>query len=271
MHKHPKDARGGNRGPGARRRDLRGSRTGRVARIQSPRSPADRGRSADRQHGCLRVREPGQAQHGQLRQLLDPLRGAGGRPELLLLAEHTNYDINIDNNGDARPDIIYRWTFTTHYRQRRLFIYNTGPVTSLNDANLIIYQTYDLYRIKNGNSVVLLTTRQSRRATWVPARCRTTTPICSTRRSRHRGGIRSAGSDSPTTPSSWICGSSTCCTAATSARPATTPWTGSTSTRWRCRSQGAAARPERRVIGSGTRRHVRACACSTRRYANLHR
>jgi hypothetical protein len=45
-----------------------------------------------------------------------PFEEPAGGPNFYLFAEHTNYDVNIDNNGDARPDIIYRWTFTTHYR-----------------------------------------------------------------------------------------------------------------------------------------------------------
>jgi hypothetical protein len=76
-----------------------------------------------------------------------PFEEPAGGPNFYLWAEHTNYDINVDNNGDARPDIIYRWTFTTHYRNANSFIYNNGPVTSLNDPNLLVYQTYDLYRI----------------------------------------------------------------------------------------------------------------------------
>ena len=76
-----------------------------------------------------------------------PFEEPAGGPNFYTWAEHTNYDINIDNNGDARPDIIYRWNFTTHYRNSNSFIYNNGPVTALNDPNLLVYQTYDLYRI----------------------------------------------------------------------------------------------------------------------------
>ena len=85
-----------------------------------------------------------------------PFEEPAGGPNFYLFAEHTNYDINIDNNGDARADIIYRWTFKTHYRSGATFLYATGPVTSLDDPNLNIYQTYDLTRIRNGNSVVLI-------------------------------------------------------------------------------------------------------------------
>jgi len=80
-----------------------------------------------------------------------PFEEPAGGPNFYLWAQHTNYDINIDNNGDARPNIVYRWNFTTHYRNPNSFIYNNGPVTSLSDPNLLVYQTYDLRRIKYDN------------------------------------------------------------------------------------------------------------------------
>src|SRR5439155_4511974 len=71
-------------------------------------------------------------------------------------ADGVNSDINIDNNGDARPDVIYRWVFKSHQRNPNSFLYNTGPVTSLSDPDLNIFQTYDLYRIEHGRSHELL-------------------------------------------------------------------------------------------------------------------
>jgi Domain of unknown function (DUF4331) len=85
-----------------------------------------------------------------------PFEEPAGGPNFYLWAPKTNYDLRIDNNGDAKADIIYRWNFTTHYRNGNTFLYNTGPVTSLNDQDLNIYQTYDLKRIgPNGAKVVL--------------------------------------------------------------------------------------------------------------------
>ena len=81
----PKGADRGDRRGRARCEHLRGSRTDRVPRIESPRGAAHRGRSADRQHGPLCVPVAGSAQLDQLRELLDPVRGASGRPELLSL------------------------------------------------------------------------------------------------------------------------------------------------------------------------------------------
>jgi hypothetical protein len=80
-----------------------------------------------------------------------PNQEPAGGPNFYQWAEDTNYDINIDNDGDARPDVTYRWRFKTKYRNPDSFIYNNGAVTSLNDENLLIRQTYDLYKIEGNN------------------------------------------------------------------------------------------------------------------------
>jgi hypothetical protein len=85
-----------------------------------------------------------------------PFEEPAGGPNFYLWAERTNYDINIDNDGDAGADIVYRWRFTTHHRNPDSFIYNNGPVTSLGDQNLLIHQTYDLVRIKGEQRTTLL-------------------------------------------------------------------------------------------------------------------
>jgi hypothetical protein len=85
-----------------------------------------------------------------------PFEEPAGGPNFYLWAENTNYDIRIDNDGDASADIIYTWKFKTHYRNPDSFIYNNGPVTSLNDQNLLIYQTYDLFRSRGSQVTQLL-------------------------------------------------------------------------------------------------------------------
>jgi hypothetical protein len=86
-----------------------------------------------------------------------PFEEPAGGPNFYLWAPKTNYDVKIDNDGDARADITYRWNFKTHYRNGNTFLYATGPVTSLDDTDLNIYQTYDLTRIREGGgSKVLL-------------------------------------------------------------------------------------------------------------------
>jgi len=85
-----------------------------------------------------------------------PFENPAGGPNFYSFAPGVNYDINIDNNGDAKPEIIYRWIFTNHYRNTDTFLYNTGVVNHLTDSTLNFFQTYDLLRITGGGTTTLL-------------------------------------------------------------------------------------------------------------------
>jgi len=86
-----------------------------------------------------------------------PFEEPAGGPNFYPFAPGAHYDINIDNNGDAKPDITYRWTFKSTYRSPDTFLYNTGPVNNLNDPTLNFVQTYNLDVIKGGTTTNLLT------------------------------------------------------------------------------------------------------------------
>jgi Domain of unknown function (DUF4331) len=85
-----------------------------------------------------------------------PFEEPAGGPNFYSFAPGVRYDVNIDNDGDARPDIVYRWVFCNHYRNPNTFLYALPQVTSLTDPDLNFYQTYDLYRIQDGHSTRLL-------------------------------------------------------------------------------------------------------------------
>jgi Domain of unknown function (DUF4331) len=85
-----------------------------------------------------------------------PFEEPNGGPDYYPFAENTAFDINIDNNGDAKADITYRWTFFSSYRNPNSFLYNTGVVTSLSDADLNFRQTYVLQRITPTSTTILL-------------------------------------------------------------------------------------------------------------------
>jgi Domain of unknown function (DUF4331) len=84
-----------------------------------------------------------------------PFEDPAGGPNFYKFATDARYDINIDNTGDSQPDLTYRWTFTDHYKSKNTFLYNTGAVRSLDDANLNFTQTYDLTLIKRTNGLVV--------------------------------------------------------------------------------------------------------------------
>ena len=44
-----------------------------------------------------------------------PFEEPGGGPNFYAFATDARYKINVDNNGDAKPDITYQWTFKNHY------------------------------------------------------------------------------------------------------------------------------------------------------------
>ncbi|WP_173745323.1 DUF4331 domain-containing protein [Actinoplanes sp. TFC3] len=85
-----------------------------------------------------------------------PFEEPNGGPNFYPFAENTAHDINIDNDGDAKADIIYRWTFSTTYQNDGTFLYTTGPVTSLADKDLNIRQTYQLQRITPAGAKTIL-------------------------------------------------------------------------------------------------------------------
>ncbi|WP_242625109.1 DUF4331 domain-containing protein [Krasilnikovia cinnamomea] len=85
-----------------------------------------------------------------------PFQEPNGGPNFYPFATKTAYDIHIDSDGNAKPDLTYRWTFTDNYRDRGTFLYNTGVVTSLNDPDLNFFQTYRLEAITPKGSTVLV-------------------------------------------------------------------------------------------------------------------
>ena len=73
-----------------------------------------------------------------------PFEEPAGGPNFYTFAEDAQYDIHIDQDGDAQGDLVFRYTFDTHVKNDKSFLYNTGPVESLDDPDLNITQTYDL-------------------------------------------------------------------------------------------------------------------------------
>jgi hypothetical protein len=57
------------------------------------------------------------------------------------------YEIHIDNTGDGRPDVTYQFRFTTTVHNPDTFLYNTGPITSLDSAGWNRRQTYTVTRV----------------------------------------------------------------------------------------------------------------------------
>jgi len=80
-----------------------------------------------------------------------PLQGPAGGPNFYEFGDDVLYEIHIDNNGDGRADISYQFRFSTTVRDPDTFLYNVGPIESLNSPNWNRVQTYSVS--VNGSSL----------------------------------------------------------------------------------------------------------------------
>ena len=83
-----------------------------------------------------------------------PLQDPPGGPNFFEFGDDVLYSIYIDNDGDGRPEIEYAFRFKTTVANAKTFLYNTGPITSLDSANWNRKQTYSVTRI-DGSDVTL--------------------------------------------------------------------------------------------------------------------
>jgi uncharacterized protein DUF4331 len=77
-----------------------------------------------------------------------PLEGPPGGPNFFEFGDDVLYSIYIDNDGDALPDITYQFQFNTTLRHEDTFLYNTGPIDSLDSQNWNKRQFYDVSVIR---------------------------------------------------------------------------------------------------------------------------
>jgi uncharacterized protein DUF4331 len=84
-----------------------------------------------------------------------PLEAPNGGPNFYKFGDDVLYRINIDNNGDAQDDIVYEFRFKTRIQNRQTFLYNTGPITSLDDPDFNVRQTYSVIRYDRRGRTVL--------------------------------------------------------------------------------------------------------------------
>jgi hypothetical protein len=84
-----------------------------------------------------------------------PFEEPNGGPNFYPFATDAAYNINIDSDGDAKADAVFRWTFkNVDRRGGSTFLYNNGPVTSFDDKNLLFKQTYTLESSFHGGPFV---------------------------------------------------------------------------------------------------------------------
>jgi hypothetical protein len=85
-----------------------------------------------------------------------PLQLPASGPNFFEFGDDVLYEIHIDSNGDARPDITYQFRFRTELRNDKTFLYNTGQIKSLDDKNWNRRQFFSVTKVdKHGKSTVL--------------------------------------------------------------------------------------------------------------------
>jgi hypothetical protein len=76
-----------------------------------------------------------------------PLQEPAGGPNFYEFGEDVLYEIHIDTEGHAEPDISYQFRFSTEITEPATFLYNTGPITSLTSSAWNRRQFYSVTRV----------------------------------------------------------------------------------------------------------------------------
>ncbi|MBA2715308.1 MAG: DUF4331 family protein, partial [Rubrobacteraceae bacterium] len=71
-----------------------------------------------------------------------PAEEPAAGPNFYKFGNDVLYEINVDNDGDARDDLSFQFRFHSRVNNGNTFLYNTGPITSLKDPNLNQEQFY---------------------------------------------------------------------------------------------------------------------------------
>jgi hypothetical protein len=75
-----------------------------------------------------------------------PFEDPAGGPNFYEFDPRARYYVNVDNTGDGRYDVRYRFAFKTKILNRESFAAAIPEVTSLNDPQLNVRQSYDVVR-----------------------------------------------------------------------------------------------------------------------------
>jgi hypothetical protein len=76
-----------------------------------------------------------------------PLQVPSGGPNFFEFGDDVLYEIHIDNNGDGQADLTYQFRFTTEITNDKTFLYNTGPIESLDSKNWNRRQFYSVTKV----------------------------------------------------------------------------------------------------------------------------
>jgi Domain of unknown function (DUF4331) len=75
-----------------------------------------------------------------------PFEDPAGGPNFYRFDDRASYYLNVDNTGDGRVDVRYRFKFRTKVRNPNSFLYALPGVSSISDPKLNVVQTYSITR-----------------------------------------------------------------------------------------------------------------------------
>jgi hypothetical protein len=84
-----------------------------------------------------------------------PLEHPAGGPNFYEFGDDVLYELHIDTDGDGDADISYQFRFVVELSTPSSFLYNTGPILSLNSSNWNRRQRYSVTRVTHGYATVL--------------------------------------------------------------------------------------------------------------------
>ena len=80
-----------------------------------------------------------------------PAEEAAAGPNFYKFGRDVLYELNIDNDADARDDLSFQFRFRNKINNGDTFLYNTAPVTSLKDPDLNQEQFYSVSKLEDGD------------------------------------------------------------------------------------------------------------------------
>jgi hypothetical protein len=97
-----------------------------------------------------------------------PLQAPAGGPNFYQWDPKARYNIKVDNTGDGYEDVVYEFDFKNRYRNPNSFLYAAPTVDSVNDPDINLFQTYDLYKETYKNRKLVGSKRIANDAPVVP-------------------------------------------------------------------------------------------------------
>jgi hypothetical protein len=85
-----------------------------------------------------------------------PFEAPPGGPNFYEFGDDVLYEIHVDNTGGRGPHTTYRFQFTTRIGNPDTFLYNTGPIESLESENWNRRQSYTVSRLDASGRLVEL-------------------------------------------------------------------------------------------------------------------